>query len=83
MALFKEELNQSQPYDEGKQRDLPLWTHHGLWPSPWTIHGEFYLDVLSFFLPSTGIVTCGVRGGSSYTHLGVKYEVKWSKNLQI
>jgi len=27
-------------------------------------------------------MTWGVCGGSSYTYLGVKYRVKWSKNLQ-
>jgi len=30
MALLKEELDQPQPHDEGKQKDLQYWTRHGL-----------------------------------------------------
>ena len=30
-ALFIEKLNQSQPHNEGKQRDKQLCLHHGPW----------------------------------------------------
>ena len=29
IALFKEELNQPHPYDEGKRTSLQLWHHRG------------------------------------------------------
>jgi len=82
MALFKEKLGQPQPHDEGKQTGLQLWSHHELWSSPQTVRDELYLDILLFFLPSTGIVTWGCSWGVKLHSSIVKFGVKWSKNLQ-
>jgi len=57
LYLKKNTINLSHTMKE-KWRDLQLVSHHGLWPSQ-TICGVLCLDILLFFLPSTGIVTWG------------------------
>jgi len=49
---------------------------------PWSVCGGHCFNILLLFLHSTSIVTCGCLWATFYTHLGVKFGLKWSINLQ-
>ena len=78
---FKIELEYPQPQNQGKVNRQELQSHHGLWCSPRSVHGELYLLCLVSFLPPRSWKVKGNHGNFISSSLKVKCWVKMVKNL--